>query len=284
MSSLSRQQQLRDMAYEQLKEAIVVLELPPGAPLREVSLATQLGVSKTPIREALVRLANEGLVTIEPYRGAFASLPTGIERREVYDLRALLEGDCARRAVETMSGANKKKLTASAQAGEAALAEGDVKALVRHFEEFDVLIRAEAGGPRVASLLSNLADHIRRIGNLTVGIPGRLETSVEQHLGIAKAIEVGDGRQAEELVRAHVRSVLDDLLADEEVWPDPEATGTARPALEATGTARPALEATGTARPALQSTGRARPALKATGTARPALKATGTVRREDRHG
>jgi DNA-binding GntR family transcriptional regulator len=220
MSSLSRQQQLRDLAYEQLKEAIVGLELPPGAPLREVTIATQLGVSKTPIREALVRLANEGLVTVEPYRGAFASVPTHLERREVYELRALLEGDCARRGAQTMTSLNKKKLTASARAGQAALAQGDVKSLVRHFEEFDALVRGEAGGARVASLLSNLADHIRRIGNLTVGIPGRLETFVEQHLGIAKAIESGDGHQAEELVRAHIRSVLDDLLADAAARPD----------------------------------------------------------------
>jgi DNA-binding GntR family transcriptional regulator len=65
--------QLKDQVYQELKQAIVDLRLEPGQPLREATLSAQLGVSKTPVREALVRLQEEGLVTIEPYRGATVS-------------------------------------------------------------------------------------------------------------------------------------------------------------------------------------------------------------------
>src|SRR5262247_3560247 len=85
-----------DWVYEELKSAIVDLRLAPGDPLREATLADQLGVSKTPIREALTRLEQEGLVETTSFKGAVVTGYSRRDLREIYELRALLEGAAAR--------------------------------------------------------------------------------------------------------------------------------------------------------------------------------------------
>ena len=92
-----------DWVYEELKGAIVDLRLAPGDPLREASLAERLGVSKTPIREALTRLEQEGLVETTSFKGAVVTRYSRQDLLEIYELRELLENAAARAAAESMS-------------------------------------------------------------------------------------------------------------------------------------------------------------------------------------
>src|SRR5437762_8309628 len=92
-----------DWVYEELKSAIVDLRLAPGDPLREATLADQLGVSKTPIREALTRLEQEGLVETTSFKGAVVSGYSSADLEEIYELRELLEGAAARAAATSAS-------------------------------------------------------------------------------------------------------------------------------------------------------------------------------------
>jgi len=90
--------QLKDTVYVQLRDDIVNGVLPPGTVLREAELAARFGVSKTPLRDALVRLQKDGFVEIPPYRSAVVVGYSRTDLREIYELRELLEGACARQA------------------------------------------------------------------------------------------------------------------------------------------------------------------------------------------
>ena len=101
--ALSGRRTMTDAVYEQLKAAIVELRIPPGAPLREAEIAQGLSVSKTPVREALGRLEQDGLVTLNSFRSATVTDYTARDLQEIYELREIIEVAAARAAAESMS-------------------------------------------------------------------------------------------------------------------------------------------------------------------------------------
>ena len=204
---------LNDWAYTQLKAAIVDFRVAPGQPLREANLAEALGISKTPIREALARLEQEGLVETVLFKGAVA---TGYSRRdllEIYELREILESAAARDAAKSISEEARKRLLELARSSKAASKDGDTEKLALLISEFDSVLFDGLANRRTRALIENLRDHITRIGHLTADIPGRLKRSVSEHDKIIAAIRRGDAAAAEASMRAHIRSVRDDQLA-----------------------------------------------------------------------
>ena len=202
-----------DWVYEELKAAIVDLRLAPGDPLREAALAEQLGVSKTPIREALTRLEQEGLVETTSFKGAVV---TGYSRQdlvEIYELRELLENAAVRAAAESMSDDGRARLASIAAESRALRDGGDPARLASLLFEFDEMLYDQMANRRIRSLIGNLHAHLTRVGRLTEEIPGRPAASVDEHDRIVEAIEARDPARAEEMMRAHIRSVRDDQLA-----------------------------------------------------------------------
>ena len=113
MSSIFPPQAVRrasDSAFEHLRDAIVGLELPPGAALSDRELCEQLSMSRTPVREALLRLANIGLVEIRPQSGTFVSRIRMAEVHEANFIRRELEGACVREAAKVINASQKKEL------------------------------------------------------------------------------------------------------------------------------------------------------------------------------
>ncbi|MFR9803668.1 GntR family transcriptional regulator [Pseudonocardia sp. RS010] len=204
--------QIKEVVYRRLVRAIVELELEPGTQLRERQLAEQMGVSKTPIREALVRLEKEGLVTVAPYRGAIVRGYTHADIREIYELRELLEGFCARRAAMQISDADEADLRANVRQSRAQLDAGELDGLPALFDGFDRILYRQAAGHRIGGMLVELDAHLERLGNLTVAVPGRLDASVRQHEEIVTAITKRDPAAAEAACREHIRSVFADLV------------------------------------------------------------------------
>lgn len=201
-----------DWVYEELKRAIIELRLPPGQALREAALAEQLGVSKTPIREALSRLEQEGLAETTSFKGAVV---TGYSRQdliEIYELRELLENSAARSAAQSMSDADLAHLDRICVQSRKLRHGADPAGLAELITEFDTVLFNQVENSRIRALIDNLRAHLTRIGQLTAEIPGRVQTSVDEHEQIVAAIAARDPDLAERRMRDHIHSVRDDQL------------------------------------------------------------------------
>jgi DNA-binding GntR family transcriptional regulator len=210
--------QLKDTVYLQLLDDIVSDALPPGSILREAELAARFGVSKTPLRDALVRLQKDGFVTIPPYRSAVVAGYTRTDLREIYELRELLEGACARQAAENIGVDELAELTRIVRQSADCLAGGEVRAgqqerLTELLDQFDQVMYAQSRNSRIDEMVGNIRNHVVRIGRLTTRIPGRLAKSVHEHQAIYDPIVQRQGAAAEQSMRRHIRSVMADQLA-----------------------------------------------------------------------
>jgi DNA-binding GntR family transcriptional regulator len=204
-----------DWVYEELKRAIIELRLPPGNPLREAALAEQLGVSKTPIREALSRLEQDGLAETTSFKGAVVTGYSRTDLLEIYELRELLENSAARSAAESMSAAALARLEGICQESRRLRDRGGAAAgarLAALISEFDTVVFDQVHNSRIRALIENLRAHLTRIGLLTAEIPGRVQTSVDEHEQIVEAIAARDPDLAEQRMRDHIHSVRDDQL------------------------------------------------------------------------
>ena len=209
--------QLKDTVYLQLRDDIVSGVLPSGAVLREAELAPRFGVSKTPLRDALVRLQKDGFVTIPPYRSAVVVGYSRTDLREIYELRELLEGACARQAASYISADALAELARIMRASAGCVAADEVipgreGELAELLDQFDQVMYAQSRNSRIDEMVGNIRSHIKRIGRLTAGIPGRLAKSVPEHQVIYEAIVQRDGAAAEALMRRHILSVMADQL------------------------------------------------------------------------
>lgn len=205
--------QLKDSVYLKLRQEIVTATLPPGYVLREAELAARFGVSKTPLREAFVRLEKDGFVQIAPYRSAVVTGYSQQDLREIYEVRELLEGQCAREAAVSIATEDLAALNRIVRDSGAAFEAGDTGRLTALLDEFDVVLYNQSRNSRITAMLENIRDHVTRIGRLTVAIPGRMGTSVREHEAIYEAIVQRDGPRAETLMRQHILSVMADQLA-----------------------------------------------------------------------
>jgi len=212
-SGRHERRKVTDWVYEEIREAIIDLRLAPGEPLREAAISEQLGVSKTPVREALGRLEQEGLVETASFKGAVVSGYSPRDLEELYELRALLEGAAVRTAADEASEETRARMQQLVERSRELRDAGDLVELASLLGEFDLVVYDQVTNRRVSALIDNLRAHLTRIGNLTEGIPGRVVASVEEHAAIVDAIMRRDPGDAERLMRAHIASVLTDQLA-----------------------------------------------------------------------
>lgn len=215
---------MTDWVCDELREAIVNLRLRPGEPLREAALAEKLGVSKTPLREAFARLEQEGLVETTSFKGAVVTGYSERDLKEIYELRALLEGAAARSAAEHADDATLRALRDVLDRSRALRDAGDLVGLAELLGRFDVIVYSQVTNDRIGALIDNLRAHLTRIGRLTEDIPGRVEASVEEHAAIVDAILARSADESERLMRVHIASVLADQLATRETSTDGAVT------------------------------------------------------------
>jgi DNA-binding GntR family transcriptional regulator len=169
-------------------------------------------VSKTPIREALTRLEQEGLVETTSFKGAVVSGYSRQDLIEIYELRELLENAAARAAAESMSDADRDRLRRICRESRKLTKGRDAAGLAALISAFDDVLFDQVRNSRIRALIGNLRAHLTRIGQLTAEIPGRIEASVDEHEKILEAIAARDSDQAERQMSEHIRSVRDDQL------------------------------------------------------------------------
>ena len=204
---------LEESVYYQLEEEILGGVLKSGDTLTEVSLSKRLGVSRTPLRGALHRLAEEGLVEIVPNRGAVVVGVNDDDLVDIYKIRMRLEGLASREAAARISEEDKKRLADSVELSEFYIQRRDVEHLKELDTQFHNIIYRASGNRLLSKTLSELHRNIKSYRKLSLSVPERIEKSVEEHKEILAAILRGDGDEADRLTFMHVESALDNLLS-----------------------------------------------------------------------
>lgn len=204
---------LSDRVYQVLRQHIADRRFKPGSKLSVPRLASQLGVSRTPVKEALERLRRDGLVTTLTNRGAFVTIIRREDVDEIYQMREMLEGLATRLAAAKIDPSLLAHLRDLLHQSEAAVRQCDVKAHIRVDLEFHRLIREHGGNRRVIRALDNLQDQIRIVFRTSAAIPGRMPKALEEHRRILDALEAGDADRAERAARDHIRRIREAVLA-----------------------------------------------------------------------
>ncbi|GAA1806163.1 GntR family transcriptional regulator [Agromyces neolithicus] len=193
---------------DRLRKLVLSGEFPPGAPLPELFLAQEFNVSRTPIREALKQLENEGLVEIRPRVGTFVRQPTRREIVELFELKGGLEGLAAGLFARRSSGPELDVLRRNVEASAAAVRRGDRTRYAALVHEFHNALIAGADNRKLSEhyerLMNQLAYH--RLVLKSVDQPGRLGFSLKEHESIVAAIEARDHVSAEFTMRQHVEA------------------------------------------------------------------------------
>jgi DNA-binding GntR family transcriptional regulator len=196
---------------ERIREAILGGMLEPGERLKEEQLARELGTSRTPVREALLRLQSEGLVDASPNRGATVRLYGRAELEEMYDLRALLEGHAARRAAEGIDDDALDALRASCDRFAVLVDGSDIHALVAENAVFHRTVWEAAASDRLAAMIGDVVAIPLVYRSYVWYSPEQSRSSYDLHCRILVALEGRDGGAAEDLMREHVRAARDVL-------------------------------------------------------------------------
>ena len=204
---------LEEQVFLSLEEEILTGSLKKGETLAEIALSKRLGVSRTPLRAALHRLAEEGLIEIAPNRGAVV---IGVGREElvdIYKIRMRLEGLASREAALKISDEDKKKLCDSVELSEFYIGKQDTEHLKELDSEFHNIIYRASGNRLLSKTLSELHRNIQVYRKLSLTVPERLAKSVEEHREILNAIISGDADTADALTFRHIEAALENLLA-----------------------------------------------------------------------
>ena len=195
---------LSDRLREQIEERIATGKLVPGQHLDETELAREFGASRTPIREALIQLASNGLVQIRPRRGAIVSTITPQEMVEMFEVMAELEAMCARLAARRMSAAEHAQLLEAHQACSSAYEARDPDEYYYRNEVFHQTIFAGSHNHFLAEQAGTLSRRLRPYRRLQLRVRDRMKNSFAEHDAVVKAIIEGDSQKAGDLLRGHV--------------------------------------------------------------------------------
>lgn len=195
--------------YEQLRYAILYGQIPPGAWLRQTDLAKQFGVSRTPIREAMHSLEQEGLIELVPNHGARATQLTLEAFEELYALRIGLEGLGARLATRMATADQIDMLAGEIELLETYIATKPLKDYLRHEWDFRVSCYAVTGRDRLIAQVKYLRQHAERYLQLAYTTQGRANESLEYHKALFEAIRAGNEAEAERMNQEVLRWTLD---------------------------------------------------------------------------
>jgi DNA-binding GntR family transcriptional regulator len=191
--------------YDRLRSEILEGRLEPGTELAEVALAEQLGVSRGPIREAIGRLASEGLVTVRPRRGAVVRSLSKEEFLELYQVREALERMAMQLAVGRLTGEQFGQLERLNEAMDVHAAADDVEGFFEANVEFHARLLEASGNVKLQEVYHQLLGQLGRYRLRSLRLRGSLRRSVSEHAAILRAARRGDADRAAQLMAEHIR-------------------------------------------------------------------------------
>ncbi|ROO90849.1 GntR family transcriptional regulator [Actinocorallia herbida] len=196
-----------DTAYTELRRMIVGGELAPGARLAEVELSQALGLSRTPVREALQRLGADGLIEVLPHRGARVALWSESDIAEIFELRTQLEPYAAARAARIgVSEAVLDELRGLCGAMEAAAAEGELAQVAQLNSRFHAALIDASGNSRLPAMLTSVMHAPLILGTFHTYDPEGMARSMGHHREVVDAIAARDPQWAASVMRSHLRA------------------------------------------------------------------------------
>jgi DNA-binding GntR family transcriptional regulator len=207
MQVIDRAESLSQRAYQSLRKAIRDGAIVHGVLYSEKDLADRLGISRTPVREALIELAREGLVTIAPQRGFQLHKLSHAEQEEVFELRLAIDSFVVEKLAKSASPADIKQLREAIADQRAA--GGEQMAALLADEQFHLLFPRLLGLERTYGLVSTLRGAMWLLGTNAFRAPHRSEEVLEEHAAIVDAIEAHDAEGAAQAVRKHICNTLD---------------------------------------------------------------------------
>ena len=203
-----------ESAYRRVKAMVLDNALPPHSQWLDAELALALGMSRTPVREAMLRLAQEGLVAVTPRHGMRVLPLSAGDMRDIYDVLESLEPKAAELLARRGVGADLlAPLHAACDAMEAALATGDRLAWAGADEAFHRHLLDQCGNRRLAAMVMQVWDQSHRARMVTLNLRPLPEASTAEHRAMLVAIAAGDGDRARELFRLHRRRGGAELIA-----------------------------------------------------------------------
>jgi DNA-binding GntR family transcriptional regulator len=193
-----------DEAYQRIKELIVTLALPPATPIDEGRLIAELGLGRTPIREALQRLSRDSLVVILPRRGTIVADLNMSDVQKIFEMRLDLEVLAVRLAAQRATPAQIAAMEALFADADALLQSGDNDTLIRIDHEAHRLLAQAAHNEFLEDTLDWLYSHVLRLWHVSLHRVQHLREAVEEHRAMIALVKAGDGERAAQLMHTHV--------------------------------------------------------------------------------
>lgn len=216
LTPISDHQSLQERTYKELRNALLDGKFAVGERIFEAEVAQQLGVSRVPVREAVRRLQQDGLLEVRPRSGIYVASVSADEADDVYRIRAALEGAAASLAAERITAPELAALRRLLQRERESMGNGRSSArsqVVVRADEFHRAVHVYARSPRLYELLELIYAQVMHFRAITLSLPGRAEAAVHGHQRLYEALSKHDSAGAERVMREHIDSARRLLLA-----------------------------------------------------------------------
>lgn len=213
---LDSYQPLREVVCETLREAIRKGVLQPGERLMEIQLAEELGVSRTPVREAIRKLELEGYVVMMPRRGTYVASLSIRDINEVFEIRTSLDSLASGLAAERITAEELERLERLLVSIGEYIDQNDMEKIVETDTEFHDLLYQASRNARLVGIIFNLRDQLTRFRTISMRYPGRLQETLEEHRRLVEAIAQGDVELAQRAAEKHMERSEHTLLVSME--------------------------------------------------------------------
>ncbi|MFO8240487.1 MAG: GntR family transcriptional regulator [Dissulfuribacterales bacterium] len=206
---LIKKKTLHEEIVETLRDMIMTGELKEGEKINENELCVSMGISKTPLREALRVLSAEKIIKLVPNKGSYVSKPTIKEIKEMFDVMSVLEGICARTATEKMTDNDYIRVEQFHEKLEENFQRRDQKNYIKFNNLYHTFLQKLAGNETCNQIINGLRQKILLYRFKSLNLPGRFEKSIQEHRQLLKIFRDRDPEKAEILIKAHLKNQSD---------------------------------------------------------------------------
>jgi DNA-binding GntR family transcriptional regulator len=212
LRSIEQPLQLAKLAYEALRDSILSGHLAPGSIVNEMALAKELGISRTPVREALLELSSQGLVEILPRKGIRIKYFTEQDVHEVCEIRELIELAVVEGMARDGAGRSPKTLESALERQRKAVKRGDMREFLEADRSFHLSLRGLTDNRRLRRILENLGDLIHVMGTEGLTREGRVAEVLKEHQNVVDSLKQGKIREAKEAMHLHLKNSRNAIL------------------------------------------------------------------------